>query len=194
MKYYWLATFCILAMACVSESKPEEKKLEKRKTDHLLEEVFNSKYSNYKDNQLVREQAAKELDKRIDSIIVLGGLDDVPLKIFTLRKNPYGKGALVHFYTDNHGHNNSDLLSNRVDFDLLGFMDESLAATLNDKGTYLVYAKKYKRLNNDAVFAIVSQVYHSPETNVVKDAVGEVYNFNIGNILCEVDSIVEIKK
>jgi hypothetical protein len=71
---------------------------------------------------------------------------------------------------------------------------KELASTLNEDGTYFIYGKKLKRLSETEVFLIVNQVYYSPGTEISKDAIFDTYNFNIGDILCEIDSVKTVNK
>jgi hypothetical protein len=190
MKYLLTFLTILTFISCddYQSKTTEDKKPITRQIDPILENIIK-KYPNYKDNQIVRDNATKELDKKIDSILPLGMLKDIPLKVFRIGKNPHGKGALIQFYTDNYSNDRPDLLSDRLNFDIIGFMDENLASTLKDKGVYYVYAKKLKRLDKTEAFLIVNQVYYSPGTEISKDAIWDVYRFDIGDILCEIDSV-----
>ena len=193
MKHFLTLLIVIGLFSCNDQQQNDsiKSKIEKRKLDPILEGIIKT-YPNYTDNQIVRENASKLLDKKMDSILSSGILNDIPLRVFRIGKNPHGKGALVQFYTDNYVSDKPELLSNRLNFDIIGFMDESLASTLKDHGTYYVYGKKMKRLNETEVFLIVNQVFYSPGTEISKDASGYIYNFNIGDILCEIDSVKAI--
>ncbi|MES2425977.1 MAG: hypothetical protein V4560_03350 [Bacteroidota bacterium] len=68
-------------------------------------------------------------------------------------------------------------------------MDEKLAASLKEGGQYFVYGKKLKRLTETEASLIVNQTYYAPETKIDKDAIWDVYNFYVGDLICEVDSI-----
>lgn len=188
MKYIILTLGLFLIFSCnnPNQKDKDEDKIETRKIDPILD-ALTKKYPNYTDNTIVRENATKELDKTIDSLLNMNYLDDIPLKIFSIGKNPHGKGALVQFHTDNY--NSTNRLSDRLNFDIIGFMDEKLASTLKEDETYFVYKKNLTRLSRTEVFLIVNQVYYSPETEISEDAIFNVYNFNIGDILCEIDSV-----
>ncbi len=179
-------------VSCNNQLHKNEVEIVKRKIDPILEKLL-SKYPNYEENSIVRENATEELDKKIDSILNFGYLDDIPLKVFKIGKNPHGKGALIQFHTDGYNRESPELLSNRLNFDIIGLMDEKLASTLNDDGTYYVYGKNLKRLNETEVFLIVKQVYYSPGTEISKDAIYDVYEYDIGNIMMEIDSVKFIK-
>lgn len=182
----------IISLSSCNQQQKEKVEVEKRKIEPILESVIK-KYPNYTDNTLVRENATKELDKKIDSVLTLGYLNDIPLKVFRIGKNPHGKGALIQFHTDNYDSDKPDILSNRLNFDIIGFMNEKLASTLKEDGTYYIYGKNLKRLSKTEVFLIVTQVYYSPGTEISKDAIYDVYNYNIGDILTEIDSVKLIK-
>jgi hypothetical protein len=191
MKYIFQATILFAFFSCNNPKQQavENAKIETRKIDPILDSLIK-KYPNYTENAIVRENAIKELDKKIDSLLNLGYLEDIPLKVFRMGKKPHKKGALVQFYTYNYNFNRPSILSDRLNFDLVGYMDEKLASTLKEGGTYYIYGKKLKRLNETEVFLIVDQVYHSPRTAISKEGIGSsVYDFNIGDISCEIDSI-----
>ena len=191
-----LISFGILTTSCNQSSKTEnqEQKIVKRKSDKILESL-EKKYPNYKENQIVRENMQKELDKKIDSIYKLNFLDDIPVKVFRIGKNPHGKGALIQFHTDNFDSENRNLLSDRLNFDIIGFMDEEKASQLKEDGTYLISGKMLKRLTETEVFLIVPQVYYSPGTEISKDGIyDEVFNFNIGDLLMEIDDAKPVNK
>jgi hypothetical protein len=174
------------------QKKSQTEKTVARKIDPILESIIK-KYPNYTENTIVREDATKALDKKIDSILNLGYFDDIPLKVFRMGNNPNGQGALIQFHTDNYDYEKPDILSNKFNFDIIGFMDKNLASTLKENGIYYVYGKKLKRLNQQEISVLVNQVYFSPQTEIDKDAIWEVYNFNVGDILMEIDSVKIVK-
>jgi hypothetical protein len=180
--------FFLLSCDAPQSSQSNVVKIPLRKIDPILNQL-EKKFPNYKDNQIVRDNAAEYLQHTIDSVLSLGYLRDIPLKVFKIGKNPHGKGALVQFYSDNYSSNRPDILSDRLKFDVIGFMDEKLAASLKEGGQYFVYGKKLKRLTETETSIIVDQTYYAPETKISKDAIWDVYNFYVGDILCEVDSI-----
>jgi len=191
MKYLFQAMILVTYLSCNNPQKQpvENVKIDTRKIEPILDSLIN-KYPNYTDNSIVRENATKELDKKIDSLLNMGYLSDIPLKVFRIGKKPHKKGALVQFYTYNYNFNRPSILSDRLNFDLIGYMDETLASTLKEEGTYYIYGKNFKRLNEKEVFLIVNQVYHSPGTEISKEGIGSsVFNFNIGDMSCEIDSI-----
>lgn len=98
MKKIILLSLIIIAFSCenrINTKLQTNNDLQPRKIDFLLNDIFNKKYSNYKKNDLIKEKALTELSKKTDSLIPLNYLDDIPLKIFYIKKNPHGKGAIV---------------------------------------------------------------------------------------------------
>ncbi len=172
-----------------SENADNKDAIVKRKMDIILENLEN-KYPNYKENQIVRGNMQKELDKTIDSIYKLNYLDDIPMRVFKIGKNPHGKGALIQFHTDNYLSETRNLLSDRLEFDIIGLMDEQKASLLKDDKTYLISGKMLKRLNETEVFLIVPKVYFSPETEISKDGNyrSAIFTYKIGDLLMEIDS------
>lgn len=197
MKQIYIFLVLLGLLSSCNESKKAENKGEnivKRKTDLILENL-EKKYPNYIENQIVRENMQNELDKKIDSVYKLNFLDDIPVKIFRMGKNPHGNGALIQFHTDNFNSDNRSLLSDRLNFDIIGFMDEKKASKLKENGTYLVSGKMLKRLNETEVFLIVPQVFYSPGTEISKDGIyDEIFNYNIGDLLMEIDNAKPIMK
>ena len=197
MKYsFIILIFFGILTSCSQSKKAEniESKIIKRKIDLLLENL-EKKYPNYKENQIVRDNMQNELDKKIDSVYKLNFLDDIPVKVYSMGKNPHGKGALIQFHTDNFDTDNRDLLSDRLNFDIIGFMTEEKASQLKEDGTYLISGKMLKRLNKTEVFLIVPQVYYSPWTEISKDMIyDEIFNFNIGDLLMEIENVKLVEK
>jgi hypothetical protein len=187
-----LIIFCCLSLLLSCDmpqpSQSNVVKIPLRKIDPILQQL-EKKFPNYKDNQIVRDNAEEYLQHTVDSVLSLGYLNDIPLKVFKIGKNPHGKGALVQFYSDNYSSDRPNRLSDRLKFDIIGFMDEKLAASLKEGGQYFVYGKKLKRLTETEAFLIVNQTYYAPETKIDKDAIWDVYNFYVGDLICEVDSI-----
>lgn len=184
-----LLSILICFISCNNtQQKSKTEKAEFRKIDPILESIIK-KYPNYAENTIVRDDASKELDRKIDSILNLDYFNDIPLKVFRIGNNPHGKGALIQFYTDNYDYEKPNILSNKFNFDIIGFMDKDLASTLKEDGKYYVYGKKLKRLNQQEISVLVSQVYFSPQTEINKDAIWDTYNFNVGDILMEIDSV-----
>lgn len=174
---------------CKDNSDKEKIEIVKndRKSDKILLNLIE-KYSNYQSNNLVKEEMQKELDSKIDSIYKLNFLEDIPMKILRIGKNPHGKGALVHFFTDNDDKSEHKNISNKLKYDIIGFMKEDMASKINQDSTYYVSGKMLKRLNDTEAFLIVPQVYHSPGTEIQKD-INDKYSFNIGVFLMEVQNI-----
>jgi hypothetical protein len=78
---------------------------------------------------------------------------------------------------------------------MIGFMDEQKASQLKEDGTYLISGKMLKRLNETEVFLIVPQVYYSPGTEISKDGIyDEIFNYNVGDLLMEIDNAKLINK
>ncbi|EIA09017.1 hypothetical protein [Flavobacterium frigoris] len=178
----------------LKKTENQEQIIVKRKTDLMLENL-EKKYTNYKENQIVRESMQNDLDKKIDSVYKLNFLDDIPVKVFRMGKNPHGKGALIQFHTDNFDTDNRNLLSDRLNFDIVGFMTEEKASKLKEDGTYLISGRMLKRLDKTEVFLIVPQVYYSPGTEISKDVIyDEIFNYNIGDLLMEIDHAKPVKK
>jgi hypothetical protein len=160
----------------------------KRKIDKYLENIFFSKYPNYQDNEMIRDKATIELRKTIDSLYKNKYLEDVPLKIFKIKKNPHGKGAIVQFYADNQ-YEVDTMLSNELGFDVIGLMSEELASTLSESSDkkYFIYGHNYNRVTQPMADILVGMTYYSTVTEI--STLSYSTKFKIGNFICEIDSL-----
>ena len=111
---------------------PEEKT---RKIDIVLTKLID-KYPNFNNNNLVKNDILNVLKVKIDSLTPLNYLDDIPLNISSIIKNPHGKGFLISFYADNEtlGINPSNYLH----YNLIGLTDEKTAKSINNEKKYLI--------------------------------------------------------
>lgn len=182
-------TFLIISILFIQCKKEESIKIPKRKLDPFLEEIFIKKFPNFKENDLVKEKALDQLNKKIDSLYPLKYLEDIPLKIFKIQKNKNGKGAIVQFYADNKDETNN-ILTSDVGFDVIGLMDEKLASTLsaNNIQTYYIRGHNYKRMDKTMISVLVDMTYYSPTPEISTELYG-INNINLGNFICEIDSI-----
>lgn len=144
------------------------------------------KYPNVLHNELVRENATKELVALVDSLVPLHYLEDIPLRVHKVGMNPHGKGTLAQFYADNYNKND---YTNMLQFDIVGFMNEEMAVTIDDAKKYYVYAHNYKRLNTTEANIMLKSMYYSPKPAISKGVITEDMEVNIGMFLCEIDSI-----
>ena len=180
-------------VACNQSRQNSEAKVKLRKIDPVLTDIFQNKYANYKENALIKDKALAELTLKIDSLAPLHYFEDIPLKILKIKKNPYGIGALVQFYTDNLQFDKSINLSNNLQFDILGFMSEELATKLKDNKKYFIFGKKYDRLDDTQTYIIVSQTYFGPEVKISEDAIYTgTYTYKVGVFLTEIDSVRQV--
>lgn len=187
---FFIVSILIGSCTPVSQKQSTETKRVQKKIEPYLDKIFTDKYPNYKSNALIRDKALSELTYKIDSLLPYKYLEEIPLEVFRIRKNPHGKGAIVQFYADNYDYKNKSDLSNQLEFDIIGLMSEELAGSLNDKSKYFVFGKKYNRLNKTETYLIVHQSYYSPTPEISEDVIWDgVYNFKIGVFMCEVDSV-----
>lgn len=191
-----LGLLCFILFSCNENGLINEQKVDsinKRKVDVYLDYILKDKYSNYSKNELVRDKATKELNKKFDSLIKVNVLNDIPLKVWKISKNPHGKGALVHLYADNYS-SESKMLSDRLGYDVIGFMDVQKATKLLDSKKYYVTGNKFNRLNETEAFLIVNQLYYSPKVEINRDAIyNDIFKFKMGVFMCEIDSIKPTK-
>ena len=67
MKNFFFLVMIHALVSCNNQLHKNEVEIVKRKIDPILEKLL-SKYPNYEENSIVRENATEELDKKIDSI------------------------------------------------------------------------------------------------------------------------------
>lgn len=169
--------------------KPKYKKM-----GQVVDDIFFVKYPNANTNELTRQKALGEFMTKVDSLVHLNYLDDISLTVLSINKNPHGVGALVQFYANNKysvvKHPRTDMLG----FDIIGFMSEDLAMTIDNTKKYYVYAHNFKRLNLTEAQLLVNRLYNSPNPTTSVDAFDhELEEINIGVFLCEIDSVKEAR-
>jgi hypothetical protein len=197
MKYTIILSLISL-FGCYSTNGDEDNterksaKIEQRKIDSILIAIV-AKYPAYTENNLVRENAAIELHKKIENGLQSGYFQDIPLKVMRMGKNPHGKGAFVHFYTDNFDYTRGGRLSDRFNFDLYGFISEKLAGQLKEKGAYYVYGKNFKMLHGAEASLLFNIVFHSKKIEITQNT-GDVFNYNIGCMSCEIYALKEVNE
>lgn len=188
MKKLFLALLLvsIAFSSCKQESKKDSQAvLPKRKIDNVLSKILNDKFPNYRSNNLIKGKAVQEIKVKIDSLAPLNYLDDIPLQVLNISKNPHGKGALVQFTTNGNNIVLNNNYSDNVCFDVISFMSEEIASTLIDKEIYYVYGKKWVRLDKKEVNALVKYTWYGTETEINNDD----NDIILGNFLVEVDSL-----
>lgn len=181
-----LVLFIVIFSKCNnSNTNPELKN--QRKMDSILYELFVNKYPNYENNELVRTNAAFDLQLATDTLAHLHYLEDIPLKVLKVSMLPTGTGAIAHFYADNQAHGRKDNLSSRLQFDIIGFMDIEEASEILESNKYLVYGKNYDRMTDGEIRLVTKQTYYSSYVQISRD--NGTSKFGIGVFSCEVDSI-----
>ncbi|WFB67018.1 hypothetical protein [Chryseobacterium sp. WX] len=187
MKGIFYFYICLVVVSCTQANKHKTELLEKRKTDSLISKMENL-FPNYKDNSLVREEMEKYLSEKSDSIFVFKEFDDIPMSVFKISKNPYGKGMIVQLYADNK-YDNNEIKSNYLTFDIIGFINEDQAKKINEKSKYYIVGKNVKQINSTQLSALVPMSYYSPITKIDQDAYGDTYLLNLGIAVMELDSL-----
>ena len=192
--YLFLTILCVATSCDTNKAVKEQPAVETKKLDPVLNQIFKKNFPTFENNQLVSDNALTALNKAVDSVLSMNYLADFPLKVLRVSKNPHGKGALVQFYTDDTSDADS-VLSNRVRFDIIGFMEESLAATIDENGKYFIRGHNYNRLSETQISLLVKQVFHSTKPEITKDVISDGPSvFNLGNFMCEVDSLSKVDK
>lgn len=175
----------------INESK---NKNSPRKIDLELNRIFVQKYPNYQTNELVKSNAIIEFQNTIDSLVPIHILEDIPLQILKVQKNPNGSGAIVHFYAKNFNTSEPKLLSDNVTFDLIGFTSEQIASTLNEKKQYFAFGHNHKRLSKEESDLISRITYYSNDLAIEENySYRNIYAYNLGVYLVELDSIKPAK-
>lgn len=180
---FTLLTYCSLPQNELSSKKGDPAKL-----TSVLSYILKEKYPNYEKNELSQENALNEIIAAVDSLAPLHYLEDIPLEIFRIQKNPHGKGAIVQLYTGRRYLTDTAVIA-KLRFEVISLMPDSLAIALDEEKEYMIRGKKYKRLS-DEVYMIVGQTFFSPTPNV-EEYIG-IHAFQAGIFMCEVDSMVMV--
>jgi hypothetical protein len=159
------------------------------KIDEVFGEVFMEEYPTFQENNLTKELALESVLEKFDSLKNKGLLNDFPLKIWYVMKNPYGEGALIHLHTFS---TSNKLLSDKTNFDLVAFISEEEASKVKEGEFYYVYGKNFNRIDKIQVGMILSKVFHQDEPEIISST-EEFYELRLGVILCEADSLVRVK-
>lgn len=178
-------TFLVIS-SCANSNNADVKRVQIRKMDTVLNRIIED-YPNYETNEIQREKLLKVFIRTIDSLASLNYLNDIPLEVLKIQKNPHGDGAMVQFYANN-STSEGKLLSDQLQFDFIAFMDENEAAKLNDKHRYYVSGKKIERLTQDMVNILVRVSYNSAEPTIEK-TLSDDYIFNAGIFFCQVSKV-----
>jgi len=177
-----------------------EPKATKRNSDEVLDEVLMKKFPNYETNSIVREQAQSELKRKTDSLLEEEFLDDIPLSIKSMSNPEKFDAAIVHFFTDNIDLSveNPKLLSNRLNFEIIGLVDKKLVKTLQDNKKYRVFGHKFTRIDNVTLSVlrenrVIDELIHGVDPKIEYSILLSTYTFKIGAFMCSVDSIKAVK-
>ena len=134
----------LISIASCNESQQTQTvfikpKNDDRNIDKCLTEIFITKYPTFAENELVRQKAFLKFNKKIDSISKINKLEDIPLNIYSISKNPHGKGAIVQFYANEINPTNKSLPI-KIIYNVFGLMSEKLASTLSETAdrTYFI--------------------------------------------------------
>ncbi len=173
-----------------------ETKAAKRKSDAVLEEVLLKRFPNYETNSIVREQAQSELKRKTDSLLEEDFLDDIPLSIRSMSSPEKFDAAVLHFFTDNIDLSieNPEILSNRLNFEIIGLVDKKLARTLKDNKKYRVFGHKFTRIDNVTLSVlmengVVDKLEYGVDPLIQYSPLISKYTFKIGAFMCSVDSL-----
>ena len=160
-----------------------------KKIDQVFGEVFMEEYPTFQENNFSKELALESVLEKFDSLRNKGLLNDIPLKIWYVMKNPYGPGAWIHLHTFSASNKS---LSDKTNFDLVAFISEEEASKVKEGDFYYVYGKNFNRIDKIQVEILMSKVFYQDEPEIISST--EVfYELRLGVILCEADSLVSVK-
>ena len=181
MKSVLLLFLALGLLSCQPQKgKPEESP--KKRVEVVLQKIFVKDYPLYAHNGLIQEKAVKSFVRQLDSLVSLHGLEDIPLKVQSIDKNPNGKGAIVQFYSDPYAPSSPSNLAGCLGVGFIGLMSEELASRLTTNSTVLVRGHNYHRASQDQLDLIYSKTYYGAEAKVDGEP-----NFNIGTYMVEVE-------
>lgn len=191
MKYFILILIASTIYACKNYKPDEIDDHPKRKIDVVLEELLIEKYSNFDSNDIIKAEATNALGEKMDSFFSKEGFDEIPLRIFAIYKNKHGAGSVIQLDANNFEYG-AKLLSDQLHFDVIGFANDSLAKSINDKEKYFIYGKYLKKLDETETSLLTRLTYNSPESEIRK-SYDELY-INAGVFLFEIDSVRLMEK
>lgn len=182
----------LVFFSCATEKVRDDRKPASRKIDPILRSIV-AQNPNYKTNGVAREEAGEALQKALDSALNKDILSDMPMKIFSMAKASSGNGSIVYFTKESPWTEDTVTPSNMVSFDLIGLMSEEKSRQLDEKAVYYVHGHNYKQLEHAEIMRLVSLANHTPYVGVMTN-LGGAYEFLLGNISAEVDSITLVPK
>lgn len=189
-----LLTLIPLAFLIFSCQEKEVTKEEYRKIDPLLNIAFKDSFSNFIGNDLVFNNAFKFLESKKDSIIENNILDDMPLEIFKVFKNPKAEGAIIHFIKHpttkyyNFNQRRDTIFSDFVTFDLLAAIPENQAKDLSKGQMFYVKSKKHFIDISPISDLFTNQTYYQRKFHIEHSR--DEISINYGILFTEVDSLL----
>ena len=175
--------FILITTVCFFSCKEEKK--EEPVVVHPLHNHFYKIFretDNF-DNSLVREEISIKIDKSLDSLFNSIKISNLDYQLLYVKKNPHGKGALVHFYYDGQYENIG------IGYDILGFMSEELAKKIIKDEKYFLYFKNLKRLDKNEVSLLTNYTFFDSKASINEGNYNYRCLFNLGNFICEIDSV-----
>lgn len=160
MKKILLLFIGLCLFSCKEEKIIEEPN---KKIDPILTLIFD-KYPDYQKNDLIKNDLLTELKIKIDSLVPLNYLDDLPLKISTMEKNQNGDGYLITFYTDNDL--DGTFASKDLHYNLIGFCDEKTAKSFNQEKKYLIKGK-FNVLSKNQIALFSNNFYYKNDFDLI---------------------------
>jgi hypothetical protein len=174
------------------QSKIEVEKVEPRTFDYVLNEIFYEKYPNFLTNSIAKDLALDKVLFKFDSLKEDGIISDIPLKLWYVKKNPYGPGAFAHFYTFEIKPSGKRI-SEKMNFDIVGFVGLEEASKLKEGDYYYIFGKNFNRTDKIGSEIISDKVFYQREPEIIASE-NSFHQLNLGLILFEADSLVKIKR
>lgn len=172
--------------------KIEVEKVQPRAFDYVLDEIFYEKYPNFLTNSISKDLALDNVLFKFDSLKEDGIISDIPLKLWYVKKNPYGPGAFAHFYTFEIKPSGKRI-SEKMNFDIVGFVGLEEASKLTEGDYYFIFGKNFNRTDKIQSEIISDKVFYQREPEIIASE-NSFHQLNLGLILFEADSLVNFNK
>jgi hypothetical protein len=179
-------TIFILIFTLISCNQTRDNKVVYKvyKFDTLINEI-KEKYPNYGSNDYVKEKASVYLDKKIDSILKLGYLEEITYSVFDIKSSKNVKGGVVQFINETGYKDGKNL--RLLKYEVICVATDSLVSIIDKTKKYKISGKPLLRLDDTKISIMTKQTYYSPKTYI--DYQGY---YHLGVFLFELEGVTQI--
>lgn len=195
-KIFSLLLFSTLIASCfggTGQKASERQRYVVVEEDYLIEKIFSeaiNEHPNFDTNDLTRKELNDAFMKAAeDSLLKHNIFEGIPVKIRTLNKNDEGKYA-IHLYSwyapagVHYRYNIDDIM-----FDVVGFIPDTLAYTLDQEKDYIFKGKYLKRITFTEILMALDRgtIGVSDDYGIRKDY--NKYDLSFRYMLFDIESI-----